>query len=395
VSDTRVRLPGYRAIVAQIRIEIGTMLGHLITDHDLANRLHNTLTAYGAFQSLMLVLHETEVPVEDRAGILRRLRSSAKYVDSRPRNHEIINYIDEAIHNLHMEWEEEAPIPLDYVPKMVDDQPDPRQCNVPVVDLNNVEIDKRATALVSFDICMRHALIPITLTGQTLTVAMSDTSNIFAVDDIKALTGLTIDSVMACEADIMIAIAEHYITRVSAESGSSDDDAAKQPPADATEEERAEWFLKRYGTPTIDLSKYDINPKVAKLVPAELCEKHRFVPLSQCGSILIIVVADPSNIFMLDDVKFITGLNIEMVVAQKLQIDEAIERYYPKAGCDLQSFPDTQQVPDDLGDLQCSFCGRGQEQIKKLIAGPHAVYICDECVLLCNDILAPMPGSGT
>jgi len=48
-----------------------------------------------------------------------------------------------------------------------------------------------------------------------------------------------------------------------------------------------------------------------------------------------------------------------------------------------------------MADYRCSFCGKRQDQVKKLIAGPSRVYICDECVALCSDIIANPPSAPT
>lgn len=225
MSDTQDRLPGYRAIVNQLRIEIGTMLGQLLSDQDLANRLHNTLTAYGAFQSLMLVLHETDVPVEERAGVLRELRTSAK-CDIRPGNQEIVDFVHDTIHNLHMAWEEEAPIPLDYVPQMVDGSNQPpdglsekalakwlaAQYHETYVDLikDDVAIDISGIRLVSGDLCRKHILIPLYRKNCVLTIAISDPSNPETSDEVRFNSGYEVDVVVSPRNQILALIDQYY-----------------------------------------------------------------------------------------------------------------------------------------------------------------------------------------
>src|SRR5205814_6170067 len=65
-------------------------------------------------------------------------------------------------------------------------------------------------------------------------------------------------------------------------------------------------------------------------IPPELAKRHQLVPVNRAGATLIVAMSDPSNIYAIDDLKFRTGLNIEVVVASEVAIDEAIQRYYEK-----------------------------------------------------------------
>ena len=97
---------------------------------------------------------------------------------------------------------------------------------------------------------------------------------------------------------------------------------------------------KQYGVPSIALAQFDIDAVVIKLVPAETARKYQIVPLSRAGATLTIAMTDPTNVFAMDDVKFLTGYNVEPVVASETAVLDAIEKYYagaapgekPKAG---------------------------------------------------------------
>ena len=65
-----------------------------------------------------------------------------------------------------------------------------------------------------------------------------------------------------------------------------------------------------------------------KLVPKEVVVRHQVIPVNRAGQNLIVAMADPSNIYAIDDVKFVTNLNIDVVVASEPAIAEAIEKYY-------------------------------------------------------------------
>src|SRR4051794_1567040 len=86
---------------------------------------------------------------------------------------------------------------------------------------------------------------------------------------------------------------------------------------------------KQYGVPSINLAQFDIDPAVIKLIPAETAHKYQIVPLSRAGATLTIAMTDPTNVFAMDDIKFMTGYNVEPVVASETAVTEAIARYYP------------------------------------------------------------------
>src|SRR6201991_1176159 len=88
---------------------------------------------------------------------------------------------------------------------------------------------------------------------------------------------------------------------------------------------------KQYGVPSIALSQFEIDPSVVKLVPAETAQKYQIVPLARSGATLTIAMTDPTNVFAMDDIKFMTGYNVEPVVASENEVDEALQRYYGKA----------------------------------------------------------------
>ena len=85
-------------------------------------------------------------------------------------------------------------------------------------------------------------------------------------------------------------------------------------------------FLSRhYGVPLIDLDSLKIDSEISNLIPADVSTKYQVFPVSRDGSTLVIAMADPSNIFAIDDIKFLTGYNIEPVVASEASIKAAIE----------------------------------------------------------------------
>ena len=104
------------------------------------------------------------------------------------------------------------------------------------------------------------------------------------------------------------------------------------------------FLSKQYGVPSISLKDFEIGEDVIKLVPRQTAVKHGVVPVNRAGSSLIIAMSDPSNILALDDVKFSTGYNVEVVVASEVAIREAIEHYYGEKG---PSYDDVMQGFED------------------------------------------------
>ncbi len=85
---------------------------------------------------------------------------------------------------------------------------------------------------------------------------------------------------------------------------------------------------RQYGVPSINLAYFEVDPNVIKLVPIETAMKYQVLPLSRVGSSLTLAMADPTNVFAMDDIKFMTGFNIEPVVASETAITDAIKKHY-------------------------------------------------------------------
>jgi type IV pilus assembly protein PilB len=120
------------------------------------------------------------------------------------------------------------------------------------------------------------------------------------------------------------------------------------------EEELAAFLSRQYGVPSINLSEFEIDPSVIKLVPAEVAQKYQVIPINRAGSTLIVAMSDPSNIFAIDDIKFMTGYNVEVVVAPEASIKLAIDKYYDQSA----SFD---EVMGDLEDIDLELVDEGED----------------------------------
>src|SRR4026207_2265230 len=85
---------------------------------------------------------------------------------------------------------------------------------------------------------------------------------------------------------------------------------------------------RQYGIPSVNLELFNIDPTVIGLIPQEVAQKHSVLPLSRVGATLTLAMVDPTNVFALDDVKFMTGLNVEPVVVAEGSVQQAIAKYY-------------------------------------------------------------------
>ncbi|MCJ7483284.1 MAG: type IV-A pilus assembly ATPase PilB, partial [Thermodesulfovibrionales bacterium] len=99
-----------------------------------------------------------------------------------------------------------------------------------------------------------------------------------------------------------------------------------------TEEKLVAFLSKQWGVPAINLSDYKIDPSVLKLIPGEVARKYFIIPVARVGATLTIAMADPSNVFVIDDVKFMTGYNVEVVVSGESSIVNAISVHYRNGG---------------------------------------------------------------
>ncbi len=105
-----------------------------------------------------------------------------------------------------------------------------------------------------------------------------------------------------------------------------------------TQSEVTNFVSRQYGIPAVDLSYFEIDPAVIKLIPYEVAKRYEILPLSRVGSSLTIAMADPTNVFALDDIKFMTGYNVEPVVVAESEIMEGDRTgLQPKSEDNLES----------------------------------------------------------
>jgi type IV pilus assembly protein PilB len=132
------------------------------------------------------------------------------------------------------------------------------------------------------------------------------------------------------------------------------------------------YLSKQYGVPAINLDQFEISLDVLKTVSRETAIKHRLIPINKSGSTLVVAMSDPSNIFAVDDLKFATGNNIEVVVTSERSIRNAIERFYGSqkewedARKALESTVAVDKLMGDLDDFLIELTGEENIDINDL-----------------------------
>jgi type IV pilus assembly protein PilB len=97
------------------------------------------------------------------------------------------------------------------------------------------------------------------------------------------------------------------------------------------EDDLSKFLSELYGVPAVDLTNFTPDPAVVKLIPGDVANKFQVVPVSRTGRRLTVAMANPSNIFALDDIKFITGCEVQPCVASESMIKKAIDKAYDSA----------------------------------------------------------------
>jgi type IV pilus assembly protein PilB len=142
---------------------------------------------------------------------------------------------------------------------------------------------------------------------------------------------------------------------------------------------------KQYGVPSIALTQFEIDPAVIKLVPAETARKYQIVPLSRAGATLTIAMTDPTNVFAMDDVKFMTGYNVEPVVASETALLEAIDKYYGAGAPTPSKSTAASTAP---GESALEVATRALDDVSQLTSSDGDVEVIEELEEISADSLA-------
>ncbi len=96
-------------------------------------------------------------------------------------------------------------------------------------------------------------------------------------------------------------------------------------------------LARQHKMPAVDLTKFQVDPRIAKLIPGELALKHSVLPLKRDGRTLTVAMSDPASMSVLDDIKFITRLDIFPVIAGEFTLRNAIEKFYSSGEAQMEN----------------------------------------------------------
>lgn len=102
------------------------------------------------------------------------------------------------------------------------------------------------------------------------------------------------------------------------------------------EEDLAALLSAQYGVPSVNVARFDVDPGVIRLIPAETAYKYQILPLCRSGANLTVAMVDPTDVSAMDDIQSMTGYMVEPVVASETAIMEAIDKYYERPVDSLQ-----------------------------------------------------------
>jgi type IV pilus assembly protein PilB len=154
------------------------------------------------------------------------------------------------------------------------------------------------------------------------------------------------------------------------------------------DEEITALLSKQYGVPSINLAQFDIDPGVVKLIPPDTAHKYQIVPLSRSGATLTIAMTDPTNVFAMDDIKFMTGYNVEPVVASETAVIEAIQKYYPTGGSGKAGPSSSTTAVATTGKSALEMASKGLEELQNQLDTGADVEVLEELEEISADALA-------
>jgi type IV pilus assembly protein PilB len=153
-----------------------------------------------------------------------------------------------------------------------------------------------------------------------------------------------------------------------------------------SEEDITECLSQQFGVPSINLQHFEIDSSVIKLIPGDVARKYNILPVNKTGATITIAMADPTNVFAMDDIKFMTGYNVEPVVASELGIKAAIDNYYGTT-----SSLELKKVMEDLQTQESADLEVLEEEeeldVNQLTEGAEEAPVVKLCNLILTDAI--------
>ncbi len=137
------------------------------------------------------------------------------------------------------------------------------------------------------------------------------------------------------------------------------------------ETEISKMLARQYRMPAVDLSRFEVDPKILKLIPPDIAVKHTVLPLKREGRTLTVAIADPNNVTAIEDLKFVTRCDVFPVIAGEYTLRNAIERYYQQSDAELQSLLKSVAAAEELLEVVEDHSNGGDEAAGEDAGGPH------------------------
>ncbi|MBV9068961.1 MAG: type II secretion system protein GspE, partial [Acidobacteria bacterium] len=150
------------------------------------------------------------------------------------------------------------------------------------------------------------------------------------------------------------------------------------------EEDITECLSQQFGVPSINLAHFEIDSAVIKLIPPDVARKYNILPVNKTGATVTIAMADPTNVFAMDDIKFMTGYNVEPVVASETAVIEAIQKYYPTTSSAAKG-PSQALAPSGPSALEMA--SKGLEELQATLDDAGDVEVLEELQEISADAL--------
>jgi type IV pilus assembly protein PilB len=125
--------------------------------------------------------------------------------------------------------------------------------------------------------------------------------------------------------------------------------------------ELTKMLAKQYKMPAVDLSRFEVDPKIVKLIPADIAVKQLVLPLKRDGRTLTVAMADPTNFAVIDDLKFITRFDIVPVIAGEFTMRTLVDKHYDVGDAQMASLLD--DIQDMMGDEDVEFVEEREEEV--------------------------------
>lgn len=204
------------------------------------------------------------------------------------------------------------------------------QIDLPFIDFENFKPDKNAIALLDETIARKYTVFPVRLDGDELVLAMSNPRDIIAIEEIKHATGLKVQPAVAIKDEIEAAIDTYYYAE------EEKPEKVHQPPEVEKKEETVKKFSEviDFQTATIeeiDLENFDVDPNAIMTLSEEIARKHKVIPVAFDGNELVLAMANPGDVLLIDNLAMRTGFDIRPVKGDPKAIEDAINRFYKMA----------------------------------------------------------------